>query len=144
MKNPGNLAAFAVLSRNNTILLVQRAYGSFDWALPGGTIEAGESVKQALSREILEEVSLSVPVCSAGVVFAVSYSLKEYSAAFLVDLPYGGDENPIPDPRELLDARFVPPTVALTMVTPINAHKLSFWLAWRASFCRPHLGLIEC
>ena len=47
----------AALVKDNKILLIQRARGSYVgyWALPGGKIEKQEHLSQAATREILEE-----------------------------------------------------------------------------------------
>src|SRR5438552_360610 len=114
----GNLAAFAVVERDGEVLLVRRAYGAFDWALPGGALGSGESIAHGLAREIQEEVSLDVPVHRDGRIFAVSYARQEYSVAFLVDVPWAGRAEPATNPGEILDARFVPPAIAVTMMLP--------------------------
>ena len=52
-----------VVERDGLVLLV-RQQGGHDpeelWALPGGVVEAGESLDQALRREILEETGLRI------------------------------------------------------------------------------------
>jgi len=54
----------AVVFKGNTVLLVRRgkepAYG--EWSLPGGLAELGETLEQALRREILEETGIRVLV----------------------------------------------------------------------------------
>lgn len=42
----------------NNILMVKQAYGSRLWTLPGGRVEDGESLVQAVSREVREETGL--------------------------------------------------------------------------------------
>lgn len=43
-------------------VLVQRKRGDEWWALPGGRLEHGESLKNCLSREFAEEIGLTVRV----------------------------------------------------------------------------------
>ncbi len=54
----------AVIFREDRVLLIKRgrppAYGK--WSLPGGLVELGESLKDALQREVFEEVGLEVRV----------------------------------------------------------------------------------
>jgi ADP-ribose pyrophosphatase YjhB (NUDIX family) len=43
-----------------SLLLVRQSYGKRYWSLPGGSMEAGESVEQAAVREVKEETGLDV------------------------------------------------------------------------------------
>ncbi|MCC7161955.1 MAG: NUDIX hydrolase [Anaerolineae bacterium] len=66
------VAAVAIVTRteNNSFLLVQRGEnpGKGLWGLPGGFVEMGETVEQALEREILEETGyVIVPGALVGV-----------------------------------------------------------------------------
>ncbi len=53
-------AVGAVLIKNNTILLIKRGYPPKEnyWAIPGGVIEAGETIYDAAKRELEEETGL--------------------------------------------------------------------------------------
>lgn len=42
------------------IILIERKYEPFGWAIPGGFIEVGETVAQGAVREALEETGLEV------------------------------------------------------------------------------------
>jgi 8-oxo-dGTP diphosphatase len=57
-------AVSAVIVQNGTILLVKRGDEPNRglWSLPGGHIELGETARDALAREVLEETSLQVEV----------------------------------------------------------------------------------
>ncbi|MGE0877648.1 MAG: NUDIX hydrolase [Acidimicrobiia bacterium] len=52
----------ALIESDEGVLLVcnRRRDGSHDWSTPGGVIDAGESMLEGLSREVLEETGLVV------------------------------------------------------------------------------------
>jgi len=69
-------AACGILLRNKRILLIQDSY-SQQWELPGGGVEQGETVGQALVREFEEETGLVVK----------KNKLLTYRDTFFYDLP---------------------------------------------------------
>lgn len=54
----------AVIFQDGKVFATQRGYGPFKdgWEFPGGKIEAGESPKEALRREISEELETEIEV----------------------------------------------------------------------------------
>lgn len=54
----------AIIQKENKILATKRGYGEFInmWEFPGGKIEPGETEKQALVREIKEELNIEINV----------------------------------------------------------------------------------
>ena len=52
----------AIIKKENKILATKRGYGEFVnmWEFPGGKIEANESQKEALIREIKEELDCTI------------------------------------------------------------------------------------
>lgn len=54
----------AVIRDNDKIFATQRGYGEFKdgWEFPGGKMEAGETPRQALVREISEELDTDIEV----------------------------------------------------------------------------------
>ena len=63
------LAVSAAIIRDGKVLLVRRARAPANglFSLPGGVVEAGETLHEALKREIREETNLTIePVALAG------------------------------------------------------------------------------
>jgi len=63
------LAVSAAIIRDGRVLVARRARGPAlgIWTLPGGVVEAGETLNEALVREIDEETGMTVePVALAG------------------------------------------------------------------------------
>jgi 8-oxo-dGTP diphosphatase len=59
------LAASAVIfDPENRVLLIKRGHEPAlgFWSVPGGSVEAGESLEEAAAREVLEETGLAVTV----------------------------------------------------------------------------------
>jgi 8-oxo-dGTP diphosphatase len=69
------------------------------WTLPGGRVEAGESLEAAIVREVLEETAIRTRiVCALGIVpierEGFAYAIHEYLLAALDDpaVPRAGDD----------------------------------------------------
>ncbi len=63
------LAVSAAIIRDGKVFIARRARGPAlgVWTMPGGMVEAGETLSDALKREIAEETSMSIePVALAG------------------------------------------------------------------------------
>src|ERR1022692_3765990 len=71
------IAVFAIITDapNRSVLLVQRRRGDQQWTLPGGKAKRGESLREALQREVLEETGLQVDESSSGRLTCMSASL---------------------------------------------------------------------
>jgi len=50
-----------IFDRRGRLLLQQRSDGG-QWGLPGGSVEIGESVREAVQREVREETGLTIAV----------------------------------------------------------------------------------
>ena len=54
----------AIIIDNSKVLATQRGYGDFKggWEFPGGKVEENETSQEALIREIMEELNLTINV----------------------------------------------------------------------------------
>jgi ADP-ribose pyrophosphatase YjhB (NUDIX family) len=74
-----------VFDGENRVLLVKHSYAD-GWHFPGGGVEAGETLLDALARELHEEASVEVtgPAELHGVFFQTAYSNRDHVAVFVV------------------------------------------------------------
>ncbi len=97
----------AVIRRNGQVLLAQRPpHGLLGnlWEFPGGKVEPGETLPQALIREIREELGVTIRVGDPLGIYRHAYShFKVTLHAFLCRLEQG-----TPRPIEAQDVRWVP------------------------------------
>jgi 8-oxo-dGTP diphosphatase len=103
----------AIILREDQVLLVQRgrepSYGK--WSIPGGLVELGESLQEAIVREVREEVGLEVRVRDLVValdrVIPDQEGRIEYHYILLDFLCECNGGNPSPA-SDVLDCAFVP------------------------------------
>ena len=74
LKDRDFLGAFAVVERNGAVLMAQnrrivRGRETLTWDLPGGQVEPGELLHEALRRELAEETGLEVEAADVEFVF---------------------------------------------------------------------------
>ncbi|MCK5786476.1 MAG: NUDIX hydrolase [Candidatus Sabulitectum sp.] len=56
------LTVDSIIEIQGGIVLVERKYPPLGWAIPGGFVDPGESLFEAVKREALEETSLEIEV----------------------------------------------------------------------------------
>ncbi|TCR69917.1 NUDIX domain-containing protein [Bosea sp. BK604] len=94
-----------VLRDQREVFLVRHTYTA-GWHLPGGGVERGETLLQALEKELREEacIGLAGPPLLHGVFFNRAISPRDHVAVFIVR-DFTVQEAKQPD-REIAEARF--------------------------------------
>lgn len=87
------LSSHAVITNaQGQVLLLKANYGNFAWGLPGGALEPGETIHEALVRECQEELGLSVRVnYLSGVYYHSAYQSQAFIFRCELLLPDGSE-----------------------------------------------------
>ncbi len=96
-KTPHYTVVAGVIRRGDRVLLAQRPEGSLLgglWEFPGGKVEPGETLEQALAREIEEELALKVRVGGQVGTFRHAYSHFRITLHALCAIPVQGEPHP--------------------------------------------------
>ncbi|TKT77368.1 NUDIX domain-containing protein [Aquamicrobium sp. LC103] len=115
----------AVFDReSNSVLLIRHTYVP-GWQLPGGGVEAGEHMLQALERELMEEANIELTDAPElkSLHFNRQASRRDHVALFLVtQYRRLGDKKP---DREIAEAAFFPLDALPEGTTPATLRRLA-------------------
>jgi 8-oxo-dGTP pyrophosphatase MutT (NUDIX family) len=112
-----------VLNDRGEVFLIRHTYTP-GWQFPGGGVEVGETLAEALARELGEEarISLTAPPELHGVFFNRNVSSRDHVAVYVVR-GFTVDEVKTPD-LEIAEAGFFPLTALPAGVTPATRRRL--------------------
>jgi 8-oxo-dGTP diphosphatase len=108
-------------------LLIRRA-DSGQWALPGGTLEWGETLERALLRELEEEAGITGPVRLGRIVGVYSAPFRDprfHAVTVVVEAEIDAPAKPPENPLEVLEARLF----ARSEVPDPLSHNMTIMLA---------------
>lgn len=113
-------AVAAILLHGNNLIVVQPCEYTTLWGLPGGYVELGESLEEALIREVKEETNLDIEIKQ----FIGSYPLQRKSrdVIFVVFLAESASKNVKAGP-EINGLVILPPEEAFEKMTGKLARK---------------------
>jgi 8-oxo-dGTP pyrophosphatase MutT (NUDIX family) len=114
-----------VLNADQHVLLLQSARG--DWEFPGGQVEEGETLPQALVREVLDETGFNISVAALVGVHSNLRLPPSVNFDFICRL-LGGQARLS---AESLQVAWVPPELALARIArPVIRERLRLMLAF--------------
>jgi 8-oxo-dGTP diphosphatase len=138
-----------IIFRGDQILLIKRGKepGLGQWSIPGGVVQTGETLKEAVVREIREETHLEVEVLTLAKVLERLFHDSDGRVAYhyvLVDFlcqPKAGELKADSDAQE---ARFIPlQELSSYLMAPITIEVIhrADWLRKNPEFYRSPAGM---
>ena len=108
-------AASVAIVRESKVLLIKRAYAPYQhlWTLPGGRIEAGETIEQCAIREVQEELSITIrnprPVMVQSLGREGTFRLAVFATRDFSGVPRASDE--------IADHKWIDPSALIALRT---------------------------
>ena len=98
----------AVAVRRNDLLMIRRGHGpgAGEWSVPGGRVERGETLAEAVVREVHEETGLEV-VCGAMMGWVERIAVDHHFVILDFEVVVISQEDPVAG-SDAAEARWVP------------------------------------
>ncbi|MCP4133944.1 MAG: NUDIX hydrolase [bacterium] len=112
-----------IIDNGKLLLIAHKKNGNIYWLLPGGGVEFGESLDQALKREFLEELNISVTVHSVALVCdSIAPSGDRHIINICFYCSHSGGEFALGNDKRLYDFAFrdKDELASVTIFPPIN------------------------
>ena len=111
-----------ILNSIGEVLLLKADYGAKSWGLPGGALEPGETIHEALIRECREELGSDILInYLSGVYF--HHRLKSSSATNILNFVMPQFQNSVPSNNSVFLTVLI--ILVLSSVPSFNAIRLS-------------------
>jgi ADP-ribose pyrophosphatase YjhB (NUDIX family) len=124
------LAVSAAIIRDGRVLIIRRAPGFAGgiYTLPGGVVEAGETLMQAVIREVREETAVEIePVTLAGFRETIFHDKDGKASRHFVILCFAArwlSGEPVPDLSEISEAAWRRPEELKSLKTTDGLHEI--------------------
>jgi len=112
-----------IRDKSGAVLLIRHSYVG-GWHMPGGGVDRGETVHQAMAREVREEVGLEVigTARMLGLYAKFRHGWSDHVSVFVVDQWSG---TPKTDGLEIAECRFFAPEDVPADTTPATRRRLA-------------------
>jgi len=135
-----SLSAHVVVIKNGAVLLIQHEDFKM-WVLPGGHVEAGESVAQAAVREVYEEGGIEVVLISLVGIYAMPHWIGDvHNVVFAATLVASCSPS---QERLMMPTIFMPISCLSACPGGIASQSVTRWLALAVALSgsRMYIGL---
>ena len=113
-----------LVNAEGAILLLRHSYGPAVWALPGGGLKRGEDPAECARREVQEELGITLDKVHAFATLEEELSGAPHTAHLFSAT---ATAEPVPDGREILEARFFAPQALPDALGDTTRRRLAAW-----------------
>lgn len=120
-----------ITNLSGDVLLLKHSYGPDVWGLPGGGLKPGEDPLDAARREVREELGIALAQIEQFAMLEEMISGSPHTAHLFAAVC---DQQPKPDCREIIEARFFP---SHSLPEPLGRITRARITAWKARGVNP-------